>query len=292
MSGPPLVSVIIPTYNRAASLCEAVRSVLAQSLRDFRLIVVDDGSTDDTLMRLGEFEDSRLLRLPLEHRGMPGRARNAGASVAQGRYLAFLDSDDLWLPEKLERQMRLFQAHAQTRLCHTRELWLRGGREISQAGQRHRREGDIFRDALVKCVIGPSTVIVEKDFFERCGGFREDLEIAEDYELWLRMSFNSPVAYLDEGLTIKRAGMQAKGEAANLSEKYGHIEVFRIKALRDLLAGGAFAALPEKEACARAELVRKCEIHAAGCYKRGRQAEAREYETLAERCGRAATAAR
>jgi glycosyltransferase involved in cell wall biosynthesis len=292
MRGAACVSVIIPTYNRAGILCEAVRSVLAQTLRDLRLIVVDDGSTDDTLRRLGEFADSRLSCLPLEHRGMPGRARNAGAAAAEGRYLAFLDSDDLWLPEKLERQRRFFEADAQAKLCHTREVWLRGGREISQAGQRHRREGDIFRDALVKCVIGPSTVIVEKNFFERCGGFREDMEIAEDYELWLRMSFSSPVAYLDERLTIKRAGMQARGEAANLSEKYGHIEAFRIRALYDLIAGGAFASLPEKEALAREELVRKCGIYAAGCYKRGRPAEAREYEALAGRCGRGTPAAK
>jgi glycosyltransferase involved in cell wall biosynthesis len=204
---------------------------LAQTVGDFQLIVADDGSTDDTRARLEGFADGRVSCLPLAHLGMPGRARNAGAAAAKGRYLAFLDSDDLWLPEKLERQMRVFQADARARLCHTRELWLRGGREISQAGQRHRREGDVFRDSLGKCVIGPSTVIVEKSFFERCGGFREDLEIAEDYELWLRMSFTSPVAYLDEGLTVKRACMQAPGEEANLSEKYGHIEVFRIRAL-------------------------------------------------------------
>jgi glycosyltransferase involved in cell wall biosynthesis len=268
-----------------------VRSVLAQTVRDFQLIVADDGSTDDTRGRLSGFEDSRISCLFLEHHGMPGRARNAGAAAAQGRYLAFLDSDDLWLPEKLERQTRLFQAGDRAPLCHTRELWLRGGREISQAGRSHRREGDIFRDALVKCVVGPSTVIVEKDFFERHGGFREDLEIAEDYELWLRMSFDSPVAYLDEGLTIKRARMQARGEEANLSEKYGHIEVFRIRALCDLIAQGAFASLPEKDELARRELIRKCGVYAAGCYKRGRREEALRYEALAGECARGKPAA-
>lgn len=276
----PLVSVIIPTFNRAASLSRAVDSVLAQSFRDFELIVVDDGSLDDTIRLLSPLAgELKLLRL--EHRGMPGRARNAGAAAARGSYLAFLDSDDLWLPEKLTRQMPLVLAGA--RVCHTRELWLRGGREVSQKGQRHRRQGDLFGDALVKCVIGPSTAVVEKSLFDSAGGFREDLAVAEDYELWLRLCFAWPVAYLDEALTVKRARMEEAGEEPNLSEKYGHIEFFRIQALKDLVARGAFVSQPEKEALARVELARKLRIYAAGCRKRGRRDEALACEEEASR---------
>ncbi|MCL1817449.1 MAG: glycosyltransferase family 2 protein [Spirochaetaceae bacterium] len=279
MTEKPLVSVIIPTYNRGQSVCRAVDSVLAQEgFRDFELIVVDDGSTDDTARRLGSFGNA-LTPLRLEHGGAPGRARNAGASAAQGQYLAFLDSDDLWLPEKLKRQMPSLLAGA--RICHTRELWLRRGREISQAGQRHRREGDIFEEALVKCIIGPSTAIVEKSFFDSAGGFREDLFVAEDYELWLKLCFASPVAYLDEALTIKRACMEEEGEEPNLSEKYGRIEFFRIEALWRLVAAGAFASHSEKETLARGELARKYRIYAAGCRKRGKNEEANACETRA-----------
>ena len=277
MNSSPLVSVIIPVYNRRESAAEAVRSVLAQSFTDFECIIADDGSTDDTPRRIQEFLGSRVRFLALPHSGMPGRVRNAGAAAAKGRLLAFLDSDDLWLPEKLEHQTRFF-ADSGEKLCHTRELWLRGGKEISQAGQKHKRCGDIFRDALVKCVIGPSTVIVEKSFFDSFGGFREDLEIAEDYELWLRMCFSSRALYLDEPLTVKRACMQAENEEANLSEKYGQIEVFRIKALRALVEKGYFASSAEKENLARAELIRKCGVYANGCRKRGREAEAARYE--------------
>ena len=161
---------------------------------------------------------------------------------------------------------------------------MRAGREVSQAGQRHRREGDVFADSLKKCVIGPSTVMLEKTFFERQGGFREDLEIAEDYELWLRMSFSQNAAYLDEALTVKRAALANDG-AGQLSQKYGQIEVFRIRALRELVEGAAFAGEPERDALARAELGRKCAIYALGCGKRGKTEEARAYGELARRYG-------
>jgi glycosyltransferase involved in cell wall biosynthesis len=325
----PLVSVIIPTYNRERLVCEAAASVLAQSFQDFELIIADDGSTDNTEKNLERYTEkyTRATRprgpvprplhgpvyepvyLKLRHSGMPGLVRNKGSQAARGRYLAFLDSDDLWLPQKLELQMRLLQTDTgNPLLCHTREKWLRAGKEISQAGQKHRREGDIFADALVKCVIGPSTLVVEKAFFENHGGFREDLEIAEDYELWLRMSFTQPVLYVDKALTIKRAAVRGPDEEDNLSAKYGHIEIFRIKALRDLIDKGFFSSRTEnhtenyaknhaenyeenhtknhtenyakKEKLAREELARKCGIYAAGCRKRGKTAEAAEYEKL------------
>lgn len=275
----PVVSVIIPSYNRAELLSEAVKSVTAQTFRDFELIVADDGSTDGTAARLAALgfssvPGSRLLHLRLRHGGTPGRARNRGAAAARGGLLAFLDSDDLWLPEKLERQLPLLRKR---RISHTRELWLRNGREVSQAGQRHRREGDIFDDSLVKCVIGPSTVVLERGLFEECGGFREDMEIAEDYELWLRITAREDVSYRDEVLTIKRAG-----SGDQLSEKYGQIEIFRIHGLKRLVDGNYFSADPEKAVSARAELARKCFIHAAGCRKRGKDTDAAEYDRFAK----------
>ncbi|MDR2588441.1 MAG: glycosyltransferase family 2 protein [Spirochaetales bacterium] len=288
MPACPLVSVIIPTYNRAPLLAQALTSVFGQSFRDFEVIVADDGSEDETPKTVESFSGVRYIRL--EHGGMPGRSRNRGVAAARGRFIAFLDSDDLWLSEKLEKQIRLFEASfgkEPCRICHTRELWLRAGGEVSQAGQRHRREGDIFADSLKKCVIGPSTVMVEKVFFERHGGFREDLEIAEDYELWLRMTFGENAAYLDEALTIKRAALVNDG-AGQLSQKYGHIEVFRIRALQGLVEGAAFTLEPERDALARAELGRKCAIYALGCRKRGRTEEAQMYEELALRARGAA----
>jgi len=296
----PLVSVVIPTYNRASAVAEAVGSVLAQTFENFELIVVDDGAEDATGARRaamgseakdpGGFSRAshpRRLRLSIAHIGMPGAVRNRGAAIARGTYLAFLDSDDLWSPAKLEKQAGLMSALAREpnaedrmRISHTRELWLRDGSVVSQAGQKHRREGDIFRDSLKKCVIGPSTVVLERALFAEYGGFREDLEIAEDYELWVRIASKERIAYLDEELTIKRGGRPDQ-----LSGKYGQIEIFRLRALRDLLDSGFFEGNDDRKREATEEFARKCRIYAAGCRKRGKIAEAVEYEAAADRRG-------
>jgi glycosyltransferase involved in cell wall biosynthesis len=341
----PLVSVIIPVYNRPRLVREAAESVLAQSFRDFELIVVDDGSTDETPAVLADLAAQasrsaagtpvpaaakpvgRITVHRIAHNGHPGAVRNRGAELARGRYLAFLDADDLWHPQKLERQLALHEGStpavsvagaaasvpvaaavagaSPSRLSHTRERWIRNGRGISQKGMDHARAGWIFEDALKKCTIGPSTVMMERALFEEHGGFREDLEIAEDYELWLRITARHAVAYLDEPLTVKRAG-----HGDQLSEKYGQIERFRIEALRNLVQSGHFegcdaerglsadpaqdpapglgdpggartSAPPPTAPPALAELARKCRIYAAGCEKRGRLEEAAAYRAEA-----------
>lgn len=271
----PLVSVVIPTYNRSRLVLEAADSVLAQSYRPLELIVVDDGSTDATGAALAGRPEARTLRQA--HSGMPGQVRNAGARLARGEFLAFLDSDDLWLPQKLALQVAAAAATGAV-ISHTRERWLRGGRVISQRAQRHRRRGDLFLDSLRKCVIGPSTVLLRRAAFEQAGGFREDLEIAEDYELWLRLTARYRVGYVMRELVIKRAG-----HADQLSERYGQIEIFRLRALHDLIAAGQFGAASPRHAAACAELARKARIYAAGCRKRGRLGEAQRYEALAQR---------
>jgi len=273
------ITAIIPTYNRLSLLREAVLSVLTQAYSDLELIVVDDGSTDGTekfcANQLRENPDT-FRYLNLSHSGKPGKVRNAGARIATGEYLAFLDSDDLWKPEKLVRQAAFFKEHPDIRICHTREIWQRGETIVSQVGQRHRRAGYVFPDALKKCIIGPSAVMMRRELFEEFGGFREDLEIAEDYELWLRITAKYPVGYIDEPLVIKRGG-----HPDQLSEKYGQIEIFRIKALLLNLEAGTFRG-DQRDLAAR-ELARKCRVYANGCEKRGKSEEARHYLEIARR---------
>ncbi len=274
----PLVSVIIPSYNRAQLLKEAVESVLSQTFTGFELIIVDDGSTDNTRSLLSEWvqcTEARVKPLFIKHCGMPGAVRNRGVEIAKGKYIAFLDSDDLWKPDKLKKQTDFFKSRPEFRITHTRELWLRNRKVVSQSGQRHKRDGDIFTDALVKCIVGPSTVMMERSLFTDTGGFREDLEIAEDYEFWLRITALHGIGYIDEPLTIKRAGHKNQ-----LSEKYGHIEYFRIKALKDLVDTGWFETTGKQQS-AQDELLKKCRIYAIGCRKRGKTAEAEEYEDIA-----------
>ncbi|TVR67910.1 MAG: glycosyltransferase [Spirochaetaceae bacterium] len=287
-----MLSIVIPVYNRERLVSRAVRSVLDQQVPpgwSMELLVVDDGSTDGTGAVLRDLEreygppwGGKVLRILSRPRGgTPGGARNYGVAHARGEVLAFLDSDDEWLPEKLLRQIPLHEGGEV--LTHTRERWIRDGREISQGGRRfsrHRRSGDLLEDALVKCIIGPSTVMISRDVWERSGGFREDLEIAEDYEYWLRLTALTAVAYLDLPLTVKYAG-----HGDQLSEKYGQIETFRIRALRPLVEERWFARHRDgtAQAMAERELLRKALIYAAGARKRGRIAEAEEYERLARR---------
>jgi glycosyltransferase involved in cell wall biosynthesis len=271
----PLVSIIIPTYNRLPLLKQALASVRAQDYTDYEVIVVDDGSTDGTARWL-EGQGVRLILL--SHTGFPGLVRNRGAEAAGGGYLCFLDSDDLWRAGKLARQVGFFARNPGCVICHTREVWKRGGRIISQAGQQHARTGYIFADALKKCVIGPSTVMMERAVFFDLGAFKENLEIAEDYELWLRLTAQYKVGYIDEPLVEKRAG-----HGGQLSEKYGHIELFRIWALLLNICGGAFTEEQLRAACM--ELEYKCRVFAYGCKKRGRYEEAVFYLEMARQAG-------
>ncbi len=302
----PLISVIIPVYNREKLLKEAVESVISQKFTNFEIIVVDDCSEDkleQSVKNISLIENISLKYLRLEkHSGMPGFVRNCGCKIAGGKYLAFLDSDDLWLPDKLEKQIALINTGSknsetiikpdtadadsaniaenkeifpkQISICHTREIWQRGEKTVSQASQRHKREGDIFEDSLIKCIIGPSTVIMEKKLFEKYGGFREDIEIAEDYEFWLRISAENSIAYIDQPLVVKRADGWEQ-----LSEKYGQIEIFRIKALKDLIEKSFFK--NDKMVIAKKVLSEKCRIYAAGCRKRGKNEEVLIYENIA-----------
>lgn len=286
-----VVSVVIPVYNREDLILRAVASVLDQDVPRgwaVELVVVDDGSTDSTVQVLHELRreypgPGRFRVLSRSRGGTPGGARNYGVHHSGGEILAFLDSDDQWLPGKLQQQIPLHEAGAS--FSHTRERWIREGREISQAGRRfsrYRRSGDILEDALVKCIIGPSTVMISRGLWDRTGGFREDLEIAEDYEYWLRLLAVTAVEYLDVPLTVKYAG-----HGDQLSEKYGRIEPFRLQGLRALVESRWFARHRDggAQAMAERELARKALIHAGGARKRGRLEEAEEFEDLARRFG-------
>jgi glycosyltransferase involved in cell wall biosynthesis len=265
------VSAVIPVYNRPGMLREAYSSCIGQNYNDLEVIIVDDGS--EPPVEVDVSDNTRVIRV--SHTGRPGMLRNIGVQAARGRYIAFLDSDDLWLPGKIPAQLRFFRDNPDIRICHTREKWIRSGRTVSQRGQNHRRRGHIFPDSLVKCIIGPSTAMMERALYRETGGFREDITVAEDYEYWLRITCREAVGYLDEPYTVKRAG-----DWDQLSES-GPIEYYRIAALKKLLDSGY---LPGscKEAAAK-EFSRKCLIYARGCFKRGKAEEGKKYQALSEK---------
>ncbi len=194
--GAPDVSVVIPTYDRLPLLREAVASVLAQTHADLELIVVDDGSSDGTAEWLATAADPRVRSLRLPHGANVAHVRNAGARAARGRYLCFLDSDDLWRPAKLEAQLRRL-ARAPGRWCYTRydHVDERGVSAAPRGGRWRALEGDLALPMITtEASVALCTVMLERELFERLRGFDEDpaLRLREDYELMLRLALAAP----------------------------------------------------------------------------------------------------
>ena len=267
----PLVSVIIPTYNRGWIIGEAVDSVLAQEYPNTELIVVDDGSTDATDAVLAAYGD-RIRLLRQKNRGVSA-ARNAGIRAAAGELIAFLDSDDLWLPAKLGRQVAFFQQHPDAVACQTEETWIRNGVRVNP-GKRHRKpSGMIFIPSLELCLVSPSAVMIRRELFDQVGLFDEDLPACEDYDMWLRISCRYPIHRMTDALIIKRGG-----HSDQLSRQPG-LDRYRIQALVNIIDSGRLT--DSQAAAAKHTLRTKSRIYAAGCRKRGRLAEAAAYEKLA-----------
>lgn len=265
----PQVSVIIPTYNRRAMVREAIAAVRAQRNADFELIVVDDGSTDGTMEMLREF-DVVVTQSP--HRG-PAAARNIGVEHARAPLIAFLDSDDLWAPDKLARHLAFMRQHTDCVISQTNELWIRDGRRVNPRHRHQKRAGDIFIDSLRTCLISPSAVMLKTDLFRALGGFDEDFAAAEDYDLWLRLLIDQEVGLLDEPLVTRRAGHQDQ-----LSSSIPAIDRFRVLALMKLLVGGRLSEVQGEAVVA--VLREKCAILAQGARRRGRQKEHAHFESI------------
>lgn len=271
---PPQVSVIIPVYNRAAFVLEAVDSVLKQTLQDFELIVIDDGSTDGTAEALKRFED-RLFYRYQDNQGVSG-ARNLGLQMARGKWIAFLDSDDLWLPEKLETQVRFFSENPGAVICQTEEIWIRKGRRVNPQKKHQKFSGDIFAPSLLLCLVSPSAVMIQRNLFDQVGYFDVTLPACEDYDLWLRISSQFHVYLIDQPLTIKRGG-----HPDQLSRTIPALDRFRIQALVKLLDSGRLTAQQYEQAFK--ELQTKCRIYGQGCLKRGKEGEGNYTLDLPER---------
>jgi glycosyltransferase involved in cell wall biosynthesis len=205
----PGVSVILPTFNRLTYLREAIDSVLAQTYTDWELIIADDGSADDTRAFLRSIRDSRIRTLWLEHCGNPAAVRNKALAEARGFYLAFLDSDDLWIPRKLEIQLNLMRSRSDRRWSYTKD------RPIDEAGSplpdAHIQpwlpyDGFIVEPLLkIDAIIATPTVVAERSLVNEVGGFDEGQHYGEDYDLWLRLAMRSEVSVSCEPLACIRA---------------------------------------------------------------------------------------
>jgi glycosyltransferase involved in cell wall biosynthesis len=262
-------SVVIPVFNRRAMVREAIESVLAQRDAVFELIVVDDGSTDGTAEEIASIGRERAAIRPLRtcNRGVAA-ARNAGAALASAPLLAFLDSDDLWAPDKLSRQIEFMRANPACAISQTEEIWIRGGVRVNPGVRHRKRRGDFFIDSLSTCLISPSAAIMRTELFREAGGFDEDFRAAEDYDLWLRILARHEAELLAEPLVTRRAG-----HPGQLSATVAAIDRFRILALLKLLAGDDLN--DARRAAARDTLAMKACIFAKGLQRRGRAGDSR-----------------
>ena len=264
------ISVIIPTFNRALLVKEALESVLRQKVAVDEIIIVDDGSNDDTSRVLQKYKDAiRIVRQ--ENKGVSA-ARNRGIAEAKHEWLAFLDSDDLWHVNKIKRQKQALLEHTDYKICYTDEEWRKDGKWKNQKLIHQKFSGWIYARCLPRCIISPSSVLLHRSVFETVGLFDESLPACEDYDLWIRVASRFPVLYLPEKLIIKRAG-----DWAQLSQNHS-LDRYRIIALQKMLDSGILQHDDEKETIKM--LAEKCRVYSLGCRKHNRPKEAEWAETI------------
>lgn len=201
----PTVSVIIPTYNREQLLGRAIQSVLAQTYQDFELIIVDDGSTDNTERLVKSFNSEKIRYIWHRENKGTSAARNTGIQSAKGDYIALQDSDDEWLPDKLEKQMRAFAtAPPEVGIVYSGfHMIITNKRKYKPSPSITPKDGDIFSSILKgEYLVSPQTTVVKRECFERAGMFDEALSSIEDWELFLRFSKHYQFKYINEPLVL------------------------------------------------------------------------------------------
>jgi len=223
MNTNPLISVIIPTYNKAQYLGEAIKSVLNQTYKNIEIIIIDDGSTDKTREVVKSFDDEGIIYFSQENKG-PASARNTGIKKAKGKYIAFLDSDDLWLKEKLKRQIDFMEKNSEIGLMGTAcyEITDKGriiGKKIFPV------KNEILQKDLIK--YNPfiqSSVMTKREVFDKVGLYDENFRESEDYDLWLRIASQYKIANLSEPLVMKRYYRRGLSPAKDKEQLYFALE--------------------------------------------------------------------
>jgi glycosyltransferase involved in cell wall biosynthesis len=273
----PDVSVIIPTFNRARKVVRSISSVLDQTFTNYEIIIVDDGSSDGTANSLAQFKHNSKIKC-LSHPKNLGvsAARNNGIMASRALLLAFLDSDDYWLPEKLVVQVKFFRQNPKAVVCQTEEVWIRKGQRVNPRKKHRKPSGYIFEPSLKLCLVSPSAVMLKRSLLDKVGFFDENLPVCEDYDLWLRISSQYPIYLIDQNLAVREGG-----DPDQLSSRYKGMDRFRIKAMMKLIRSGQL----DEDQCqvVLQELAIKCRIYGKGCIKRGKNEEGEFYLQLPEK---------
>lgn len=269
MSEPLPISVLIPTFNRASLVGEAMRSVLAQDAPAAELWVIDDGSTDDTRAQvqalIQEHQGPTQIHYLYQDNAGVSAARNLGIARSTQAWIALLDSDDRWLPEKLKLQWQAHQESPDVRLLHTEEIWIRRGKRVNPKKKHQKRGGHIFMHCLPLCCISPSSALLHRSLFEELGPFDPALVAGEDYDLWLRICSREAVEFIETPLLVKYGGHEDQ-----LSAAHWGMDRFRVYALEKLLLDPAVPLSDENRQAAHETLRQKLEILMQGALKRDR----------------------
>jgi glycosyltransferase involved in cell wall biosynthesis len=268
----PRIAVIIPTYNRAFLVKRAIDSVLAQTYTDYELVVVDDGSEDSTPQIVQQYTSCRYLRL--EHSGLPAVARNAGVRSTDAPYVAFLDSDDEWQPQKLARQVNLISNGIAGLICSNASIASDCGTKPTlylRANQG--RTGKVLKDLIADNFVITSSVVLRRDLFDLAGGFPEDRELRgiEDYDLWLRIATATEFCYIPEELVIYRtSGPRLSQERSSIAHWHSTNLMFsrllKTDAIHD--PGIAAALRAQLDSCRRAACDEYLKQHSFGRFAR------------------------
>jgi GT2 family glycosyltransferase len=261
---PDLVSVIIPNYNRRDKICTAIDSALNQDYPNIEVIVTDDGSTDGSYEFLSDkYQQQNFSIIKSENHGV-SHARNLALKQAQGKWVAFLDSDDFFHLNKISSQMNYLEQNQSYRICHCDEIWFLNGKRINPHKKHQKTGGDIFAKSTQLCSISISTVIISKELLFEVGLFDQSLPACEDYDLWLKITAQYPVLFLNKLLTTKFGG-----HADQLSKKYPIMDQFRISALENILKDPHLSAT--NKSAAKQTLKHKIAIILKGAIKHNNQ---------------------
>lgn len=267
------ISVVIPSYNRLQTLILAIESVLGQTSAVDEIIVVDDGSTDNTASEIARRYPA-VKMIQQTNRGVSA-ARNSGIKQARFEWIALLDSDDSWQADKIAAIKQARKQQPEHLLFHSDEIWVRRGVRVN-AMKKHRKSGGwIFASCLPLCVISPSAVVFHRSLLDSYGYFDESLPACEDYDLWLRICHKIPVCYIDQPLIVKNGG-----HADQLSTRYWGMDRFRIRSLHRLLRHEKLS--NEHRQAAASTLIRKLDILLTGARKHGNQEIIDEFAPVLE----------
>ncbi len=224
----PAISVVIPAYNSEDTISETIESVLEQTFSNFELIIVNDGSTDKTLEIISRFLDERIKVISQENSG-PQRSRNVGAKNAQGKYIAFLDADDLWTANKLELQFKALENNLKASVVYSWTNVIDQNGQFSRRGGRCKRKGNVFFDLLLSNFLeSGSNPLIRLDAIENIGGFDERIVAAQDWDLYIKLAEKYSFECIPEVQVLYRKRLDSKSWSKNIKrQEEGLLQILR-----------------------------------------------------------------